>query len=203
MADLEKGVERSADRASQPAVDQKRSCLFGFCRLVNFLTAICALLCAVAHGMALMVGEGSVQGVQALTQQILRLYGVGFAVILVCAEMEWERFLLTFKVLDGFLGRGLLQAFEALLTLELTVEHGVKEGTSDFDRSLQLYRTVAGVSLLACSSFYILGGVLCFGRVRKARYKREAERLKVQEDLAETERRRTELRGLLAMYSNQ
>lgn len=61
MADLEKGVERSADRASQPAVDQKRSCLFGFCRLVNFLTAICALLCAVAHGMALMVGEGSVQ----------------------------------------------------------------------------------------------------------------------------------------------
>ena len=36
-----------------------------------------------------------------------------------------------------------------------------------------------------------------------ARYKRDAERLKVQEDLAETERKRTELRGLLAMYSNQ
>lgn len=71
-------------------------------------------------------------------------------------------------MLDGFLGRGLLQAFEALLTLELTVEHaGVKEGSSDFDRSLQLYRTVAGVSLLACSFFYILGGILCFGRFRK------------------------------------
>lgn len=39
--------------------------------------------------------------------------------------------------------------------------------------------------------------------IAAARYKREAERLKVQEDLAETERRRTELRGLLAMYSNQ
>lgn len=63
----------------------------------------------------------------------------------------------------------MLQAFEALLTLELTVEHGVKEGHSDFDRSLQLYRTVAGVSLLACSCFYILGGVLCFGRVQKGR----------------------------------
>ena len=36
-----------------------------------------------------------------------------------------------------------------------------------------------------------------------ARYKREAERMKVQEDLAEIERKRTELRGLLAMYSNQ
>lgn len=63
MADVEKGDDRSPDRASQPAIDQKRrsSCLFGFCRLVNFMTAICALLCAVAHGMALMVGEGSVQ----------------------------------------------------------------------------------------------------------------------------------------------
>ena len=36
-----------------------------------------------------------------------------------------------------------------------------------------------------------------------ARYKREAERMKVQEDLAETERKRTELRGLLAMYLNE
>ena len=35
--------------------------MLGFCRLANFLTAVCALLCAVAHGMALMVGEGSVQ----------------------------------------------------------------------------------------------------------------------------------------------
>ena len=70
-------------------------------------------------------------------------------------------------MLDGFLGRGLLQAFEALLTLELTIQHGVKQGSSDFHRSLQLYRTVAGVSLLTCSSFYILGGLLCFGRLRK------------------------------------
>lgn len=71
------------------------------------------------------------------------------------------------QVLDGFLGRGLMQAFEALLTLELTLQHGVKEGTTDFDKSLQLYRTVAGVSLLVCSAFYIIGGILCFGRIRK------------------------------------
>lgn len=207
MGDLEKGDKGSqsstADKVSRPVPKPRSNCLLGFCRLINFLTAICCLLCAVAHGMALMVGEGSVQGVQALTQQVLRLYGVGFAMILVCAELEWERFLVIFKVLDGFLGRGLLQAFEALLTLELTLQHGVKEGTTDFDKSLQLYRTVAGVSLLVCSAFYIIGGILCFGRIRKARYKREAERLRVQEDLAETERKRTELRGLLAMYSNE
>lgn len=134
---------------------------------------------------------------------MLQLMPLKKPVLAVCAELEWERFLVIFKVLDGFLGRGLLQAFEALLTLELTLQHGVKEGTTDFDKSLQLYRTVAGVSLLVCSAFYIIGGILCFGRIRKARYKREAERLRVQEDLAETERKRTELRGLLAMYSNE
>lgn len=89
--------------------------------------------------------------------------------LVVCAELEWERFLTTFKMLDGFFGRGLLQAFEALLTLELTLQHGIKEGTSDFHKSLQLYRGVAGVSLLVCSGFYILGGLLCFGRMRKGR----------------------------------
>ena len=88
----------------------------------------------------------------------------------VCAEAEWERFLTTFKLLDGCFGRGLLQAFEALLTLELTVQHGIKEGTSDFHKSLHLYRAVAGVSLLVCSAFYILGGLLCFGRTRKGRH---------------------------------
>ena len=36
-----------------------------------------------------------------------------------------------------------------------------------------------------------------------ARGKREAERLRVQEDLAETERRGAELRGLLAMYPDE
>ena len=144
---------------------------------------------------------------------MLQLMPLKKPVLAVCAELEWERFLVIFKVnfvstvtssllgdtggcaiyasislrgnvhlstalvdrgcfypvqvLDGFLGRGLLQAFEALLTLELTLQHGVKEGTTDFDKSLQLYRTVAGVSLLVCSAFYIIGGILCFGRIRK------------------------------------
>lgn len=38
---------------------------------------------------------------------------------------------------------------------------------------------------------------------RAAHGKREAERLRVQDDLAEVEKRGTELRGLLAMYSHE
>lgn len=65
MSDLEKGEKGSlsstAEKVSRPVTKQRSNCVLGFCRLVNFLTVICALLCAVAHGMALMVGEGSVQ----------------------------------------------------------------------------------------------------------------------------------------------
>lgn len=65
MDDLEKGDKGSqsstADKVSRPVPKPRSNCLLGFCRLINFLTAICCLLCAVAHGMALMVGEGSVQ----------------------------------------------------------------------------------------------------------------------------------------------
>ena len=65
MGDLEKGDKGSqsstADKVSRPVPKPRSNCLLGFCRLINFLTAICCLLCAVAHGMALMVGEGSVQ----------------------------------------------------------------------------------------------------------------------------------------------
>ena len=115
MSDLEKGDKGSAssttEKVSRPDQKRRSNCLLGFGRLISFLTAVCALLCAVAHGMALMVGEGSaqvlayslqvvflqslqtylygelliwqhvLQGVQALTQQVLRLYGIGFAIL--------------------------------------------------------------------------------------------------------------------------
>ncbi|KAA6419561.1 MAG: hypothetical protein FRX49_10486 [Trebouxia sp. A1-2] len=116
---------------------------------------------------------------------MLQLVPLNEPVHAVCAELEWERFLVTFKVLDGFLGRGLLQAFEALLTLKADTPGMSVKGRDDrLGTSLcKLYRTLR--------------------EFPAARYKREAERLRVQEDLAETERKRNELRGLLAMYSNE
>lgn len=66
MADLEKGQNRIAEgtAALDKSITKRKprsNCLSGFCRLVNFLTAVCATLCAVAHGMALMLAEGSDQ----------------------------------------------------------------------------------------------------------------------------------------------
>lgn len=58
--------------------------------------------------------------------------------------------------------RGFFLAFESLLTFEITSTAAL--GSSELHKSLQLYRIVAAVSLLACAALYVLGGILCFGR---------------------------------------
>ena len=68
------------------------------------------------------------------------------------------------RVLDGWLPRGFLQLFEAVLTLELS--GSTAQGETDLHKSLRLYRLLAGISLVVCSGLYILGGVLCCGRNR-------------------------------------
>merc|ERR1712130_352035 len=95
-------------------------------------------------------------------QQSLRIYGGAFAILIMLTETEWEYFLSKFRILDSWLGRGFFQMFEAVLTLELS--RSTAPGQSDFHKSLKLYRLVAGISLLACSGLYMLGGVLCWGR---------------------------------------
>ena len=38
---------------------------------------------------------------------------------------------------------------------------------ADFDRSLELYRSVAGLCMLCCAIFYVCGGLLCFGALKQ------------------------------------
>ncbi|KAK9831487.1 hypothetical protein WJX81_001223 [Elliptochloris bilobata] len=72
---------------------------------------------------------------------------------------------------------------------------------TDFHKSLRLYRAVAGVSLLTCAAVYVTAGLLCLGRLKRARSRREAERAKVTGEMAALEAKRRELEGLLATYA--
>ena len=38
----------------------------------------------------------------------------------------------------------------------------------DFHQSLELYRFVSAMALLSCGSIYFLGGVLCFGLIKRS-----------------------------------
>lgn len=54
------------------------------------------------------------------------------------------------------------QAFLALLTLQLATS----EGSSDFDKSVRLYRKVAGLAMLGCAALYFGGGLTCIGALK-------------------------------------
>ena len=74
------------------------------------------------------------QDIAAAIRQALRVYSIILGSLIILTETEWDRFLSLFRALDGWVIRGLLQLFEAGLTLELARA----AGASDFHRSTQV-----------------------------------------------------------------
>ncbi|KXZ48025.1 hypothetical protein GPECTOR_31g389 [Gonium pectorale] len=173
-------------------------CCLVFFRFINFMTAMSAMLCLVAFSMAIVVGPPFTDRAN-VKAQLLRMYGVVWAAGLVLIETEWEWLMQLCRIMEFWFARGVCQAFLAVMTLELVYS----SGNSDFDKSVRLYRTVSGMCLLGCSGFYILGGILCLGTLRNARYKRFTERLRVERDLESLEKQREELSRLLAVYTKE
>lgn len=198
-------MKADVEEGKGEAQQQKRTangCFRGCSRLLNTITALCAILCIVACGLAIALAPHK-KNVPGLVQQALRIYGIIIGLVILLAETEWERFLSSARYFESWILRGFFLAFESLLTFEITSTAAL--GSSELHKSLQLYRIVAAVSLLACAALYVLGGILCFGRRKqvKRHAQREVERQKVQESLVDLERRREELKGLLAVYSNE
>ncbi|GIL82626.1 hypothetical protein Vretimale_11989 [Volvox reticuliferus] len=179
---------------------EKRStdCCLVFFRFVNVITSISAILCLVALSMAIVEAPPFTDTVH-MKAQILRLYGILWAAGLALIETEFEWLMQLCRIMEFWTARGLCQAFLAIMTLELV--HST--GNSDFDKSVRLYRTVSAFCLLGCSGFYILGGVLCLGTLRNARYKRFVERQRVERDLESLDKQREELNRLLAAYTKE
>lgn len=189
---------REKDVESGGRIKPKKSgpdCFLTFCRVTNCVTGLSAVLCLVAHAMALAVGPPLTEK-DTLKVQILRVYGVLLSAGLAVVETEWQTIMALMKLLESWIARGIIQAFLAVLTFEIATS----SGDSDFDKSVRLYRTVAGTCMLSCAGFYMLGGVLCFGMLKQARYKRELLRAKMEQDLQALERQRAELEGLLSNY---
>ena len=95
---------------------------------------------------------------------------------------------------DGYL------AGQRLASLTFREAYPAEEMT-DFQKSLQLYRSVASISLAGCSLVYGIGGVVCLGAIRKARQRREDRVLEAESEFEELEKRRRELQRLLGRPS--
>ncbi|KAG1658486.1 hypothetical protein FOA52_006265 [Chlamydomonas sp. UWO 241] len=131
--------------------------------------------------------------------QLLRAYGVGIGVLVVAVESEWPALMDQVRVLEWWVGRAGLQGLLVVMTLELATS----QGSTDFDVSIRLYRKVAGFAMLACASFYLVGGVLCFGAIRGARIRMQTERLRAERDLETQEAKLAQLKARLAAYAKE
>jgi amino acid transporter len=179
----------------------KPDCFDYFCRFLNVATGLCAILCAVSYGMALAVYQ-PITNAEGLLDQALRVFGLLGAVLVAVIEIEWERLLLLVRFTEYWVGRAVVQVFIALLTFKMASPAGkdCKDPSGkdcDFHQSLELYRFVSAMALLGCGSIYFLGGILCFGLIKRSRSNRERKRQQAQKDLEELETKREALRGLL------
>eukprot|EP00240_Pyramimonas_obovata_P014741 CAMPEP_0118934606 /NCGR_PEP_ID=MMETSP1169-20130426/13918_1 /TAXON_ID=36882 /ORGANISM="Pyramimonas obovata, Strain CCMP722" /LENGTH=207 /DNA_ID=CAMNT_0006877527 /DNA_START=323 /DNA_END=946 /DNA_ORIENTATION=- len=195
--------------------EQRSDWLTNFCRTIGFITSFCALLCMMAFATSLFHDTVENQNNAAQTpkaivpwekfahnasERVLRLAGVCSSIIIILTETEWERFLQFFAFMDYWIARGTFQIVIAALT-----QHAAHaDGESDLAKSVSLYRNVASLCLAGCGAFYILSGVVCIGAMRRARRRREMERVKMLQDLQDVEaqlndaeRRRIELQSLL------
>ncbi|PSC67616.1 Golgi apparatus membrane TVP15 [Micractinium conductrix] len=171
-------------------------CLLSFCRAFNFVTGLCAVLCALAFGMAMWVrGEAPTKDPYFYSGQAVRLFGIGIAGMVLLVETEWRRWLELVPLLESWLGRGVLQIFEATLTFR----EAYPSGSTDFHKSLALYRSAASLSLLVCGSVYILGTVTCIGVIKTAKQRQEATLARAEAELERMERRKKELERQLGL----
>lgn len=127
---------------------------------------------------------------------MLRLYSMAFAGCMALVETEWAPILNNVRLIDNWVGRGVVQGFLALLTLNLAVNNG----DSDFHKSIPLYRRAASASMLACAGLYGVCGLLSFAFSRDAKSRRERSRTKLQADLDELDRQREQVISLIDVY---
>mmetsp|Transcript_7923 Transcript_7923/g.15421 ORF Transcript_7923/g.15421 Transcript_7923/m.15421 type:complete len:164 (+) Transcript_7923:268-759(+) len=139
-----------------------RDVLIAFFRLLNIATAICSGLCLTALGMAIADGPAFADST-GWKDQVMRLYGVAFAIGIILLETEWPWVLVYVPIMNNWCFRAIFQVFLALLTVKFTVS----VGETDFEKSIAVYRSLAGSSLGTCAGVYFVAGLICSAYSRK------------------------------------
>ena len=194
-----------------PKAERRRDYLLVFFSAVSCATILAACACGLAFALALADGSAASSArrppsppllaplplrdrLLVLSLQACRLAGVGAAAFAILLELEWHRLLQLCAVMEFWAVKGLFHLWLSAYTFALVAP----DGASDLGRSTALYRSLAAAALAGVGGFYLLAGALCVGQLRRARLRREEDRARAVEEMAEIEARRLQLRGLLA-----
>ncbi|XP_059647990.1 uncharacterized protein LOC132294228 [Cornus florida] len=191
-------MARSAEGGNSPRVSPSSSntnvrlrarpdALLIVCRFFSVITALAAILCIVVNVLSAI---RSFTNVSDIFDGIFRCYAVVIAILVVVAETEWGFIMKFWKVLEYWVGRGMLQIFVAVMT------KAYPENYED-QNALILLQSIASYILLGCGVVYVFAGILCIGLIKRSRQKKEITAEQAVRDLQELERRREELEALL------
>ncbi|XP_075488971.1 uncharacterized protein LOC142527873 [Primulina tabacum] len=157
------------------------------CRGFGVITALAACFCI---AMNVISAVQSFRNGNDIFDGIFRCYAVIIAIIVVIAETEWEYFLRFSKVLQYWVGRGMLQIFVAVMTRAYP-EHMRNH------QELFLLQSIAAYLLLGCGVIYIIAGIFCLGMLKRSHKRSHMSRDQAIKDLEHLQRRREELEALL------
>ncbi|GMI83754.1 hypothetical protein like AT4G33625 [Hibiscus trionum] len=157
------------------------------CRCFSLITSLTAILCIAVNVLSAV---RSFKNESDVFDGIFRCYAVVIAFFVVLAETEWEFIIKFWKVLEYWVGRGMLQIFVAVMTRAFP-------DYSERKRDLVLLQNIASYLLLACGLVYVFSGLLCIGLLKRSRQEKEITREQAVKDLEELERRREELEQML------
>jgi len=173
----------------------ERDPLLYVCRVLSIVTVLGALLCLLVNVISLFRSfdyRGFDYRVSVFVG-IMRCYTVLIAVLVILAETEWQALFRWWRILEFWVGRGLLQVLVAVLTRVLKRQSG--------ETSVEgLLHEIASWWLLGCGILYIVAGLLCLGRIKRNRLKKQNWRHQAQKDLEELHKRRADLEGQLAKH---
>jgi hypothetical protein len=175
-----------------PPPGQQKDTLLYICAVLSIVTATGGLLCLVVNLISLLrsIDYRGFDYRVSVFVGVVRFFAVAFALVVVVAETEWSPILKFWKVLDYWVGRGLLQVFVASLTYVLARASGETRAES-------LLHEVASWWLLLCGIVYIVAGLLCLGTLKRNHLHKADWREQAQKDLEEVHRRREELEAQL------
>ncbi|KAF7126354.1 hypothetical protein RHSIM_Rhsim11G0139900 [Rhododendron simsii] len=184
------------------------------CRCFSVVTAVATVLCIAVN---VLYAVRSFMNESDIFDGIFRCYAVLIAIFVVVAETEWDVVMKFSKVLEYWVGRGILQIlyvlffqyglFPVLITsvLPLIVAVMTRAYPEDADDQtlLILLENIASYLLLACGVVYVIAGIFCIGHVKRAHQRKEVPREQAIKDLQELEQRRHELEALLLVQDRE
>ncbi|KAI9120308.1 hypothetical protein K1719_007341 [Acacia pycnantha] len=150
------------------------------CKTFGFFTSLAAILCLVVNVLSAIKSFRHLSGI---FDGIFRCYAVLISCFVVLAETEWSFIMRSFKALEYWACRGMLQIFVAIMTRAFP-----SGGRTEF-----ILQNVACFVLLACGAVYVVSELLCIGYMKRALDRRESLREQANKDLEDLERRREEL----------